>query len=177
MKSLQIPSTPATHVTSRLVLFCQRVLLPAILLACLLTPRCSAGANEQEAPNAGDDATTAPVEVAAESAPLQAGVLQLIMWYQLIISPIDGDRCGMTPTCSHYAAQALREHGFPAGLSAAFERLMRDNGHLDPDRPAVLVAGRWRVWDPLSSNTIPHSGTAAACPPLRWPPQTTDNAR
>jgi putative membrane protein insertion efficiency factor len=57
--------------------------------------------------------------------------LALIAVYQRTLSPVlpalFGPACGcrFTPTCSHYAAGALRTHGFFAGLFLAARRLVK----------------------------------------------------
>lgn len=37
--------------------------------------------------------------------------LGLIKIYQTIISPFIGNNCRYTPTCSHYAIEAIEKHG------------------------------------------------------------------
>jgi putative membrane protein insertion efficiency factor len=83
--------------------------------------------------------------------------LVLIAIYQRTLSPVlpmlfgPGCGCRFTPTCSHYAAGALRTHGFLAGLFLAARRLVKCNplhpGGLDPVpasrvRPACLKVER-----------------------------------
>jgi uncharacterized protein len=73
--------------------------------------------------------------------PVHAGLV-LIAIYQRTLSPglpmLFGPGCGcrFTPTCSHYAAEALRTHGFFAGLLLAARRLVKCTplhpGGLDP---------------------------------------------
>ncbi|MBU9936507.1 MAG: membrane protein insertion efficiency factor YidD, partial [Ferruginibacter sp.] len=40
----------------------------------------------------------------------------LIKLYQWIISPWLGQKCRYTPTCSHYAVEALKKYGPVKGL-------------------------------------------------------------
>lgn len=49
----------------------------------------------------------------------------LIKIYQLIISPWLGPKCRYTPTCSHYATEALKKHGVVKGLWLAIKRISR----------------------------------------------------
>jgi putative membrane protein insertion efficiency factor len=55
--------------------------------------------------------------------------LALIAVYQRTLSPVlpalfgPGCGCRFTPTCSHYAAGALRTHGFFAGIFLSARRL------------------------------------------------------
>ena len=56
--------------------------------------------------------------------------------YQLLLSPLTGDRCKYYPSCSEYAAQAIRRFGILKGLVLAGWRLLRCNpwshGGFDP---------------------------------------------
>jgi putative membrane protein insertion efficiency factor len=45
--------------------------------------------------------------------------------YQLCISPWLGSRCRFYPSCSHYAFDAVREHGSLRGSWLALSRLLR----------------------------------------------------
>lgn len=64
------------------------------------------------------------------------------LWlYQRLVSPAlhalaPGCGCRFAPTCSHYAREALREHGFFTGLVLALRRLAKCGpwhpGGLDP---------------------------------------------
>jgi uncharacterized protein len=78
-------------------------------------------------------------------------LLAMIRTYQLIVSPMLGQRCRFYPSCSQYALQAIRARGPIVGLGLAGWRLLRCNpwnaGGFDPvphehERPAprVLVA-------------------------------------
>jgi putative membrane protein insertion efficiency factor len=51
--------------------------------------------------------------------------IALIKLYQWIISPVLGPMCRFTPTCSHYAAEALKKHGLFKGLCLAVKRISR----------------------------------------------------
>jgi len=56
--------------------------------------------------------------------------------YQLLLSPMIGERCKYYPSCSHYAAQAVNRYGILRGLVLAGWRLLRCNpwsrGGFDP---------------------------------------------
>lgn len=80
---------------------------------------------------------------------LTAPFLFLIAVYQRAISPVlhaaagPAFGCRFHPTCSHYAADALRAHGLLRGLALAAWRLLRctplsAGGHdpVPPPRPA-----------------------------------------
>jgi putative membrane protein insertion efficiency factor len=52
-------------------------------------------------------------------------LIALIRVYQWGISPLLGPRCRFTPSCSHYAAEALQKHGLFKGLWLAIRRIAR----------------------------------------------------
>jgi hypothetical protein len=56
--------------------------------------------------------------------------------YQVLLSPMTGDRCKYYPSCSEYAAQAINRYGILRGLVLAGWRLLRCNpwsrGGFDP---------------------------------------------
>jgi putative membrane protein insertion efficiency factor len=49
----------------------------------------------------------------------------LIRFYQWVISPALGPKCRFTPTCSQYAADALKKHGVVKGLVLAIKRVSK----------------------------------------------------
>jgi uncharacterized protein len=59
-----------------------------------------------------------------------------IRGYQLLLSPMVGQRCKYYPSCSEYAAQAIQRYGILRGLVLAGWRLLRCNpwsqGGFDP---------------------------------------------
>ena len=70
----------------------------------------------------------------ASSAPSQtpldwtspAGLLTtLIRGYQATLSRVQGDVCNFTPSCSHFALQAVQRYGPLVGLLLASDRLQR----------------------------------------------------
>ena len=50
-----------------------------------------------------------------------------IRFYQKFISPLTPATCRFTPTCSHYAIEAIRKHGPFKGLALAVWRILRCN--------------------------------------------------
>jgi uncharacterized protein len=48
-----------------------------------------------------------------------------IRLYQVTLSPYLGRQCRFYPTCSHYAREALEQHGFVRGAWLAIRRLGR----------------------------------------------------
>jgi putative membrane protein insertion efficiency factor len=49
----------------------------------------------------------------------------LIRIYQYVLSPALGPKCRFTPTCSEYAAEALKKHGILKGTWLALKRISR----------------------------------------------------
>ncbi len=89
---------------------------------------------------------TATIRIAAFVWGLPARVFLALVWvYQKTLSPavpvILGPSfgCRFAPSCSHYAATALREHGAVVGVWLALVRLLKCNplhaGGLDPVPP------------------------------------------
>ncbi len=68
--------------------------------------------------------------------PLRAVILGMIGAYQRVISPLTPRHCKYEPTCSRYAAQAVRDFGILRGLLLSGWRLLRCNpfshGGFDP---------------------------------------------
>lgn len=52
-------------------------------------------------------------------------LVAIIRAYQYLLSPWWGNHCRFTPTCSHYAVEALERHGVLAGLWLAIKRILR----------------------------------------------------
>lgn len=74
------------------------------------------------------------------SAALQAVAIGLIRFYQRAISPWFGPSCRFSPSCSHYACEALQQHGLARGTWLTARRLGRCHpfcaGGFDPVPPA-----------------------------------------
>ena len=73
-------------------------------------------------------------------------VLVPIQLYQRLISPAVGTRCKYYPSCSEYAAQAVKQYGILRGLILAVWRLLRCNpwshGGFDPPERQRLFKPR-----------------------------------
>ena len=67
-------------------------------------------------------------------------VILFIRVYQLFISPLLGPRCRFTPSCSHYAVEAINSHGVIKGCWLAWKRLLKchplNHGGYDPVPPS-----------------------------------------
>lgn len=76
----------------------------------------------------------------------------LLGFYRTVVSPVDGDRCDMAPTCSLYSRQALAEHGVLLGIVLTADRLLHEADEI-PRVPEVQVGGQTFHYDPLEHNT------------------------
>ncbi|WP_084091473.1 membrane protein insertion efficiency factor YidD [Andreprevotia lacus] len=52
-------------------------------------------------------------------------LIALLRVYQWAISPLLGPRCRFTPSCSHYAVEAIEKHGAGRGGWLTIRRLCR----------------------------------------------------
>lgn len=116
----------------------------------LLALQChSASAAEWGPWQAGDNPANA---ARAESRPEGQGLLRGgIRFFQKYISPVDGPRCPMVPTCSAYALQALEEHGPLLGTMMTVDRLLHETDRREHRHP-VQTGDRVRYRDPLENN-------------------------
>ncbi len=48
-----------------------------------------------------------------------------VAFYRVVLSPLMGGACRFKPSCSEYAAQALRRHGGAKGFRLAAARILR----------------------------------------------------
>ncbi|MDA8327691.1 MAG: membrane protein insertion efficiency factor YidD [Betaproteobacteria bacterium] len=56
-------------------------------------------------------------------------IIFLIKIYQYTLSPFLGARCRFTPSCSHYAVEALKKHGSIYGSWLSLRRVLRCHPH------------------------------------------------
>lgn len=81
-----------------------------------------------------------PTESAAEGLGVR-GALVLLRGYKLLVSPLFTGACRFHPSCSTYAADALRAHGLRRGCWLAMRRLSRchpfGGSGVDPVSPSV----------------------------------------
>jgi len=78
------------------------------------------------------------------------GLVAIIETYRRYVSPCLGRHCRFHPTCSSYAAEALRRHGFLGGSALTLRRLLRCHpfhpGGFDPVPPRGGGACRRPRW-------------------------------
>ena len=77
--------------------------------------------------------------------PFRALLLGLLAVHRRLLSPTLGARCRFHPSCSEYAAEAIRTHGAGKGSALAAWRVARCSplsaGGVEPVPPR----GRWRT--------------------------------
>jgi putative membrane protein insertion efficiency factor len=105
--------------------------------------------------------TPTPVQVPVQALeadrtprPVARVLLALLAGYRRFVSPLLGPRCRFAPSCSAYAAEAVRVHGATRGSWLAARRLARchpfhPGGH-DPVPPAVSPQAGTAVPPPRS---------------------------
>ena len=67
------------------------------------------------------------IAIAVVDAVLRRAALFLIRGYQLFLSPLLGDGCRFSPTCSEYARQVFCTHSAPMALWLSLRRVLRCN--------------------------------------------------
>jgi putative membrane protein insertion efficiency factor len=78
-------------------------------------------------------------------------LIQAIRFYQHYISPVIGDRCQMSPSCSSYAIQAIKKHGCLIGSVMTSDRLIHEANEMD-HAPVIEKEGEFRYYDPVGGN-------------------------
>lgn len=108
-----------------------------LLVLCLLVSGCvwaDTLANELSVIMANNSLQiNAPAAAPAPPSPVTGSEISivgslLIRGYQLVISTQDEPSCNFTPSCSHFAQQAITKYGFCTGSLMATDRLTRCNG-------------------------------------------------
>jgi len=78
-------------------------------------------------------------------------LIQGVEIFSKYISPVDGDRCSMYPTCAAYSFQVIKKHGFFIGFMMTAGRLIHENNEMDY-APLIKVGNKYRFYDPISNN-------------------------
>lgn len=86
-----------------------------------------------------------------EKASFRAGTAP-VRFYRKYLSPIDGSRCAMHPSCSEYSLQAFEKHGFFMGWIMTMDRLFRCGRDELKLSPWVRIDGEMKCYDPVQSN-------------------------
>lgn len=75
----------------------------------------------------------------------------LMRTYRSVISPVGGRRCGMHPSCSSYAQDAVRDRGTVIGVTMACDRLLRCGN--DPHFYYLIRDDGWVLkYDPVDDS-------------------------
>lgn len=72
--------------------------------------------------------------------------------FRRYISPIDGDRCPMYPSCSQYSLEAFNKHGLVMGWIMTCDRLLRCGRDELAIAPGIIVDGGLRCYDSVEDN-------------------------
>lgn len=75
----------------------------------------------------------------------------LVRFYKYYISPIDGSRCPMYPSCSQYSIECFEKHGFITGWLMTCDRLFHEADEMK-QTPIVLINNRYKFYDPVENN-------------------------
>ena len=87
--------------------------------------------------------------------PLSWILLVLIRGYQLLLSPLLGQRCRYYPSCSHYAVGSIKQHGFVKGLLLSGWRILRCNPWSPGGVDEVPSKGSWTSSKVIEVSTKP----------------------
>ncbi|MBR2838441.1 MAG: membrane protein insertion efficiency factor YidD [Kiritimatiellae bacterium] len=72
-------------------------------------------------------------------------ILQLfVRGYQVVLSPLFGDCCRFTPSCSNYMIEALQVHGAFKGTLLGLKRILRCHPFGASGYDPVPPKGSWR---------------------------------
>ena len=67
---------------------------------------------------------------------MKKGLIVLVKFYQICLSPFFVSRCRYTPTCSMYTIECLEKHGALKGLWMSIKRISKcrpgSSGGFDP---------------------------------------------
>jgi len=74
-----------------------------------------------------------------------------VRFFQTFISPVDGDRCSMYPTCSAYSREAIKKYGAIKGFVMTADRLIHE---MDEQRFVAFIrkGNSLRYYDPPENN-------------------------
>jgi putative component of membrane protein insertase Oxa1/YidC/SpoIIIJ protein YidD len=87
------------------------------------------------------------------SSPIAATLYGFVSLYQQTFSTLKWSNCQFSPSCSHYAQQALTDNGAFAGVAMAGDRLIRCNRWAwDSGQYAVMSDGH--LYDPVDGDLL-----------------------
>lgn len=91
----------------------------------MTSPESVPRAAPQRAPRSAPPSAPTGESSTTSTGPVARLFLLLIAGYRRFVSPLLGPRCRFYPSCSQYAATAIRVHGAGRGLVLAVRRLLR----------------------------------------------------
>ena len=75
---------------------------------------------------------------------VRQALIACVRGYQVVLSPLFGDCCRFTPSCSQYMIGALETHGPAKGLLLGLWRLLRCHPFGASGYDPVPAKGRWK---------------------------------
>lgn len=108
-------------------------------------------ATAMNGPDRGEVRSALPPD--QETSPVRFVIRGTIHLYRTYVSPIDGPRCGFTPSCSAFARQAVVEYGTLRGVIMTADRLTRCNIFKEPG-PDYHLLPNGKLFDPVSAHTL-----------------------
>lgn len=90
-----------------------------------------------------------PPPIQKKISPGSALCTQMIRFFQVYISPIDGPRSSYLPTSSEYTLRAIQKYGVLHGIVLGCDRLMRENGNPWVYHQTTIKEGLTRKLDPV----------------------------
>ncbi len=129
----------------------RRSAVTAVLVAAIVFAVSARGARAAEWGPWEERSPAALATAASSEGTAGLPLIALIRVYQAWLSPVYGERCPMTPSCSHYAVDAIRKHGPVLGIVMTSGRLLHE---ADERRfaPIRTSAGRHLFFDPVENN-------------------------
>ena len=76
----------------------------------------------------------------------------LLSIYKNHISPVNAGRCPSYPSCSSYAEQAMKKHGFFMGWIMTVDRLIHEGREETAVSPYIYSDGELLILDPVENN-------------------------
>lgn len=102
---------------------------------------------------AGEERIMLPPAPSDAATPADGGfVPAAIGFFRRHVSPIDGDRCSMYPSCSQYSQDVVCKHGLMMGWIMACDRLLRCGRDEVSAAPRIMTDNGWRCYDPVENN-------------------------
>lgn len=119
------------------------------------------------APVMASPETVAPPQTGPDRRSILARFLiRSVRFFQTVISPVDGTRCTMTPTCSHFSIQAIEAHGPIVGFMMTADRIVHEREE-QQYVPIVRHGTRLRYYDPVENNDFWFAHRSRDGQPLR----------